>query len=360
MARKKVETIIGLGSDSKNKLTVQKSLPLFSLWRSDFSLAEFKILDVYLSRINSHTSEKRRVVFEKGELENILDVKKINISDLKKRVKHLMQPIIYQPDEYTFKGIALFEKADCRQDKITGLWNVSLECTQKAMKYFFNVENLGYLRYKLRCITNLTSRYSYILFTYIESNRFRKSWEITIQDLKKILACENEQTYSQFKRFNDLILKRCHKELTEKTECKFDYEPIKKGRAVVAIRFTIQTLSQSALDLNDNQHNQIDDIWKDDIVLQEYFTNDYDDNISFLQEACPEFDRTEMEEIFSILVTIPDNILPYMDSLGDNIEFRRYHYLKELYARMNRIASRTTIKNRFLYFIKMLKTDSER
>ena len=67
-----------------------------------------------------------------------------------------------------------------------------------------------------------------------------------------------------------------------------------------------------------------------------------------------------MEEIFSILVTIPDNILPYMDSLSDNIEFRRYHYLKELYARMNRIASRTTIKNRFLYFIKMLKTDCER
>lgn len=360
MGKKKNDSIVGLGTNPETKLTVQKSLPLLSLWRSDFSLAEFKILDVYLSRINSHNPNNRRVVFEKGELEEILGLKKINIADLKKRILHLMQPIICQTDEYSFKGIAIFEEADCRQDRITGLWNISLECTEKAMKYFFNVENLGYLRYKLRCITNLTSRYSYILFTYVESNRFRKSWEIELQDLKKILSCENEITYQQFKRFNDLLLKRCHRELTEKSECKFSYEPVKKGRAVVGIRFTVETLSQSTLDFQQYNINKIDNIWKNDSFSEEYISNDMVDNISFLQEACPEFDRIEMEEIFSILVNIPDNILPYVDSVNNDIHFRRYHYLKELYARMNRTNSRKPIKNRFLYFIKMLKTDSGR
>ena len=57
MARKKIEPIISLGSDSQ--LTVQKSLPLFALWRSDLSLSEFKILDTYLSRIDSHKPERR-------------------------------------------------------------------------------------------------------------------------------------------------------------------------------------------------------------------------------------------------------------------------------------------------------------
>ena len=52
MARKKIEPIISLGNE--DKLTVQKSLPLFALWRSELTLAEFKILDTYLSRIDSH------------------------------------------------------------------------------------------------------------------------------------------------------------------------------------------------------------------------------------------------------------------------------------------------------------------
>ena len=54
------------------KLIVQKSLPLFALWRSDLTLSEFKILDTYLSRIDSHNPDRRVVMFEKGELENII------------------------------------------------------------------------------------------------------------------------------------------------------------------------------------------------------------------------------------------------------------------------------------------------
>ena len=171
MARKKIEPITSLANE--DKLTVQKSLPLFSLWRSNLSLAEFKILDTYLSRINSHDPQKRAVIFEKGELEKILGVKKINNQDLKDRLKNLMGNVIEVPDSSVKKGfrlVTLFEEASAEQDDY-GLWQVRLECTQKAMRYFFNIENIGYLRYKLRCITSLTSRYTYIMFIYLESNR---------------------------------------------------------------------------------------------------------------------------------------------------------------------------------------------
>lgn len=348
------ESIVGLSENIQDKLTVQKSIPLFALWSSDFSLSEFKILDVYLSRINSHSPEKKRISFEKGELERILCVKKINIIDLKQRIMRLMQPIILPKDEFSFDCVTLFERTECVQDITTGLWNITLECTDTAMQYFFNVDNIGYLRYKLRCIINLTSRYSYILFTYIESNRFRKTWEIDISELKHILSCENETAYKQYYRFNDLILKRCHKELTEKTECKFTYKPIKKGRAVVAINFTVETLSDASLGNNCSQ--QIIDIWHKDMLP----TYDPDDKISFLQEACPEFNRKEMEEIFAILVSIPDYQLPNVSFMDNDIEFRRFHYLRELYTRLERISSNKIIKNRFLYFLKMLKTDTGR
>lgn len=242
MARKKIDPIVGLGYE--NKLTVQKSLPLFALWRSDLTLSEFKILDTYLSRIDSHKPEKRAIILEKGEIENALGIQKINNQDLKLRLKHLMGNVVEVPDKDKKKGfqlVTLFEEAEAEQDD-DGLWNVKLECTQKAMKYFFNIENLGYLRYKLRCITSLTSRYTYIMFIYLEANRFRKSWEVPLEELKKILHCENEATYNEFRFFNVKILKKVQKEMHEKTECQYSYFPIKRGRSVKAIRFEVKTL----------------------------------------------------------------------------------------------------------------------
>jgi hypothetical protein len=85
----------------------------------------------------------------KGELEKALGVKKLNAQDLKTRLKHLMGSVVEVPDNSTkrgFKLVTLFEEAVAEQDE-NGLWQVSLECTQKSMKYFFNIENLGYLRY---------------------------------------------------------------------------------------------------------------------------------------------------------------------------------------------------------------------
>lgn len=242
MARKKIDPIVGLGYE--NKLTVQKSLPLFALWRSDLTLSEFKILDTYLSRIDSHKPEKRAIILEKGEIENAIGIQKINNQDLKLRLKHLMGNVVEVPDKDEKKGfqlVTLFEEAEAEQDD-DGLWNVKLECTQKAMKYFFNIENLGYLRYKLRCITSLTSRYTYIMFIYLEANRFRKSWEVPLEELKKILHCENEATYNEFRFFNVKILKKVQKEMHEKTECQYSYFPIKRGRSVKAIRFEVKTL----------------------------------------------------------------------------------------------------------------------
>lgn len=242
MARKKIDPIVGLGYE--NKLTVQKSLPLFALWRSDLTLSEFKILDTYLSRIDSHKPEKRAIILEKGEIENALGIQKINNQDLKLRLKHLMGNVVEVPDKDEKKGfqlVTLFEEAEAEQDD-DGLWNVKLECTQKAMKYFFNIENLGYLRYKLRCITSLTGRYTYIMFIYLEANRFRKSWEVPLEELKKILHCENEATYNEFRFFNVKILKKVQKEMHEKTECQYSYFPIKRGRSVKAIRFEVKTL----------------------------------------------------------------------------------------------------------------------
>lgn len=231
----------GMGIHSDNA-EIQKARPLQSLSETDLTLPEFKILDAYLARINSHNPDKRTVRLEKGELEKALGVSEIKQDDLEKRLRHLFQ-IIKVKDNRKHKGfklINLFEEADAEQDD-NGLWQITLTCTLSAREYIFNIDNIGYLRYRLKNVINLTSRYSYVLFLYLLDNRFRKSWSIDLVDFKALLSC-NADTYKQYYRLNDLILKKCHKEICEKTDIRFSYKPIKSGRKVIAICFSVETV----------------------------------------------------------------------------------------------------------------------
>lgn len=233
--------------DSKkdvNKLVVQKSIPLLSLWKSPITLSEFKILDMYLAKIDSRKPEYRAVVFKKKDLENVIGVGRIREEELKKRLHNLMNIIevedINNPNRKA--EIVLFDYAEYEKNE-DGVKEILLECSEKASKYFFNIENVGYLRYKLRCISNIGSRYSYVMFCYLEKNRFRGTWEVGVDELKEILNCTSE-SYNNYKLFNDKVLKMVHKELQGKTECKYDYEGVKDGRKVIKIKFTLKSNGQ--------------------------------------------------------------------------------------------------------------------
>lgn len=342
--KSKIEPITGI--PHADKLTVQKSLPLFALWQSDLTLAEFKILDTYLSRIDSHRPDRRTVVFEKGELETLLGVQKINKKDLETRLKHLMEQVVKLDDRGSKKGfrmVSLFEEAIAEQDD-SGFWQIKLECTQKAMMYFFNIENLGYLRYKLRCITALTSRYTYIMFTYLEHNRFRKSWEVDLDELKSILDCDKDEFYREFKRFNERILKRVHREMHEKTECKYSYAPIKKGRSVVAVRFTVETLQLPDPALDDQIPGQLS---LDDALPDEMW-------VGMLRNM---FNDTQIDRIRSVLSSVPIHKLPE-DPEVEGLEARQYLYMRIQYAKLRDKMNSDKIRDPLAYLCKMIAADA--
>lgn len=350
--KKKAPPITGTGR-SPEKLSVQKSNPLYGLWRSELTLAEFKILDTYLSRINSHDPEKRSVRFEKGEIERLLGVTKINRPDLQERLKHLgtMVPIDDPTKAKAFRLISLFERADCDMDE-NGIWQVDLTCTPSALKYIFNVENIGYFRYKLKVVTALRSRYAYVLFLYLEKNRhMHLSWEIDVADLRDLLKAD-EPLYREFKYFNAQLLKPVQRELFEKTDCKFTYEPVKTGRTVKAVRFTLEPITEQydlpelPEQLRITEYPKLSDHSGDESAP--------DQRLELLSDACKnEFSQAQMEQLLAIIVTIPERKLPSV-SVG-SIELRRYHYLAEAYAKMNCYQP----KNRLNYLTKLLKADAE-
>lgn len=353
MSEKKIKKPVNV-----NILTIQKSQPLLSLWQSELTLQEFKILDVYLSRIDSHNPDRRTVNFSKRDLEQILGVKRIDGAILESRLEHLMSSLVKISDSDEDKGfrlVTLFEEAVAEQDEY-GIWRVKLECTQKAMKYFFNIENLGYLRYKLRCVISLTSRHTYLMFLYLENNRFRKSWEIDLNELKRNLGCDSIKTYEQFKNFNKLVLHKIHKELTEKTDCRYSYEPVRDGRMVTKIRFTVENNAELFQHDEPLQSPELPEELPNDLPIadttqqppQEFeYQND---TLEFLAEACGnEFDNKQMLVIFNIIATAK------LEETGMGLDFDRYHFLSKKYSNMNYYSEKINILNRFSYFKRVIE-----
>lgn len=341
MTKKKIELIESLGNI--DKLTVQKSKPLFALWQSELTLTEFKILDAYLGRINSHDDEHRTVKFRKGELEELLGVKQLKTPVLDNRLKHLMTTVRI-PDENSKRGftrISLFEKAYAEQDDY-GVWEVELTCTESAKKYIFDVEKITYLRYKLKNIIHIKSRYTYIMFLYLWDNKYQGTWEVSLDELKSILNCENEETYKQFKRFNDLILKKIHKEIHTVTDVHYDYETIKRGRSVVAVRFIykskiLEEVEESQMTIEQWQADTCMEVWEETV-------KDF------------KFSAEQIKTLREVLVCVPDYKLPQSMACCDVIDLRRYHYMRIKVAEMK---LRPNGKNCFSYLLKMLKQDAD-
>lgn len=271
------------GENKAEMSCIQKARPLQSLAETGLTLSEFKIIDAYLSKIDSHKPEERSVLLEKGKLEEYLEVDRIREEELEKRLSHLFQTVKIKDKNKPkgFKLVNLFEKAEAVQDE-NGTWQVTLTCTPSAMEYIFNIENIGYLRYHLHNVVNLTSRYSYVLFLYVIDNKFRGTWAVGVDELRNILNCKS-QWYEQFKFFNKEILKKCTEEINAKTDVKFAYEPIRAGRRVTGIKFTVpeepqakteikteipEELQQHLLSLCQTKYPDIDSIRADELVQE--------------------------------------------------------------------------------------------
>lgn len=321
--------LTGLGRADKDPLNweIQKSNPLRYLSQTDLTLTHFKILDAYLSRINSHKPEERYVQFHKGELEQLLGVVKINKEDLDARLDGLFCAVTIQDDDKPndFVKIGLFAKAECTQDE-DGLWQVRLACTQEAMEYIFNIENLGYIRYRLRNIINLKSRYSYILFLFLteirNSNR-PNTFSISVDALKELLNCTAD-SYSEFKLFNDRILKKCHTEINEKTDIKYTYTPDKPkhGRKITSVTFSISKVADELSSAVDPNQISFDDVKTDGFTAEEM------ELLNILTEGVPDKEQYLKQKLVELAV-----------------------------AERNAIANGKPIKKRFDYLKKMIKND---
>lgn len=206
------------------------------LYHNRLSLEEMKLIDIYCANINPTDRDTREIVVSKPTLIKLLEVKSnIKNEELKKRLKTLSSPVRLNDGTESI----LFDKADLRQNERYGVNEIVLRCNDEVEHLFFSVEEDKGIIYELKEVTSLASRYSYMMFLFLENNRFRGTFSIDVLTLKHILGCEKEKTYDSYKRLNDLLLKKVQAELHTKTDIRYEYRPIKSGREIVQIEFSV-------------------------------------------------------------------------------------------------------------------------
>lgn len=112
-------------------------------------------------------------------------------------------------------------------------------------EHYLNLQS-HFTQYSLMEFLMLPSTYSQRLFEVLKSWSSLPEAVIGLSDLFQMLdAPASLQRYPDFRRY---VLEKAHKDITTRTGLRYQWEPIKEGRAVAAIRFTFGARSAQASD----------------------------------------------------------------------------------------------------------------
>ena len=128
-----------------------------------------------------------------------------------------------------FKVYTLFSTIEYENGIITGEFHADL------LTFFFFFKK-QFTRMSLGQYLKLPSIYSQKIFGYLTSWSGTPEVEISVSDLHEMLDTP-ESLRKNFKELRRWVLEKAHKDITGLTSLQYEWEPVKKGRAVVAVRF---------------------------------------------------------------------------------------------------------------------------
>lgn len=310
-------------SNLQDDYIIEKSRPLMLMKEVPFELGELKVLDTYLSRIDARDPKATTVRFSKNEYEDLMGIERMHPERLGKYVDSLMQKIITVPDKRARGGwrkYTLFCASECGQDENEQWW-IDLTCTQEAKKLFFNLEKIGYIRYQLKNVLPLTSKYSVLLYIYLLDNRFRCEWDISVDELREKIFRNNSTYYANtYKDFKRDILDKAIKEVNAKTDLTFEYSPVKSGRKVTAIHWKL--IKDEVLLPLEQDPNQT--------TIDEFLppADSEDPNDFYASALPPEFTPDQVETLRMLAAEHYSTHLYHPSDLPSDRELKIYEYLK--------------------------------
>ena len=107
-----------------------------------------------------------------------------------------------------------------------------------------------YTSYDLKYILRLPNSYAFRLYEILKSFEFRKRRTIEFQELKEMIGAAEinfdkdgikqvKDLYPLFGSFKQKILNKAQRHINNNTDIRFEFEPVKSGRKITAITFTV-------------------------------------------------------------------------------------------------------------------------
>jgi plasmid replication initiation protein len=232
----------------------------------NLSLQEQKIILTLASMVQPQDTEFAEYEFKIKDFIKLLGIKdQSKYTELPKITKELKKKVF----EIT-EGTDLIQVSwlgGVRYKKNEGLLILSLD---KGLKpYMLGLKEL-YTSYKLENVLSLKSKYSIRLFEILKSNLFKKTIEIELEELKKMVGA-TEKTYNIYNNFKRKVLIQAQKELNYKTDIYFEFEEIKNGRKITSIQFHIKAnKTKVENEIAATKNNEVDETLK---VNETYIEN---------------------------------------------------------------------------------------
>lgn len=203
------------------------------------SLEEQKIILVLASTIQPEDDELKAYNFRIESFMKLLGVNNARkYTEVPKITKKLMSKVLEVKKDNKITQFHWLSFAE--YEKGTGC--VTLKFTPELKPYLLRLKKL-YTSYRLQNILTLTSKYSLRIYEILKSHEYKKEICLSVNELKYKFEIQDEyQRYNDFKKY---VILAAQKEINEKTDIKFDFEEIKKGRKIVEIKFLIQSNSKN-------------------------------------------------------------------------------------------------------------------
>lgn len=139
------------------------------------------------------------------------------------------QKIEKRKSKTSFTVYTLFSKIDYSDGIIKGEFH-------KDLIPFFIATKGVFTRLNLQQYIKLQSTYSQKLFGFLKSWDDKPEVNISVAELHEMLdtSKSSRQNFAELRRY---ILEKAHKDIHAQTSLRYDWEPVKRGRAVESVRF---------------------------------------------------------------------------------------------------------------------------
>src|SRR5450759_1319420 len=204
--------------------------------RYNLTLGEQRLIFTMIARIQPEDEDFKPYRISLHELADFLGINKNHIyADCKKITKKLLEKVV----EIQEPGRLLQTHWVSSADYIDGTGMVNLTFDPLLKPYLLQLK-VNFTSSKLEMLLSFKSQYTMRMYTLLKQYERLKGREIDLQQLRDTLGLGKDQ----YKRYNDFkkdILESTQKELKAKADLYFEFDEIKYGRRVGAVRFHIFT-----------------------------------------------------------------------------------------------------------------------